>query len=184
MLTVRGWYPGNVQSPWRGWRLERWFPRMKRSLASFFILRTTLAGISTSILRCGRRRRRDAVVLKQGVFSKGQPVFNLYFFWWVKVAGREKHIIKANGRRMFDLAEMNLANLNLSTLKLHAEMQIVRKLYGYNLLSSRKLFSVNLTRQIFFFTYLRDLFDIHTGTRSSLTKNHLWQWGLALTAPF
>lgn len=58
------------------------------------------------------------------------------------MAGREKHRIKANSRRMFDLAEMK-ANLNLSTLKLHAEMQIIEKLYGYNLLSSRKLFSVS-----------------------------------------
>lgn len=164
MLTVRGRYPGNIQSPWRGWRLERWFPRMKRSFASFFILRTTLAGISMNILRCWRRRRRrrDAVVLKQGVFfSEGQPVFNLYFFWWVKVAGREKHRIKANSRRMFDLSEKE-ANQNLSTLKLLAEMQIIEKLYGYNLLSNRKLFSVSLTRQNFFFFYLSARFIWHS----------------------
>lgn len=41
------------------------------------------------------------------------------------MAGREKHRMKA----IFDLAEMkaDLANLNLPTLNLHAEMQIVEK---------------------------------------------------------
>lgn len=80
---------------------------------------------------------------------------------------------------MFDLAEMNLANVNLSTLKLCDEMQILLGNFSRLQLVKQEeaVFSVNLTCQIylFFFTYLRDLFDIHTGTRSSLTKNHLWQ---------